>query len=64
MAILTQILLILGVGILVWFSYAAIKRNPHAFSSDNLNKSFFTLGILALFLIALIALLVMMLKHT
>jgi hypothetical protein len=62
MQLLTQLLLILGAGAIIWFSYAAIRRHPHAFSADNLNKSFFTLGLLALFLIGIIALVVLVLK--
>jgi TRAP-type C4-dicarboxylate transport system permease small subunit len=62
METLTQILLIIGAGIIAWFSYKAVKRNPQAFSGENINKSFFTLGLLALFLIGIIALLVVMLK--
>lgn len=62
MQLLSHILLIIGAGLIVWFTYNAIKRHPNAFSAENLNKSFFTLGILALFLIAVIAILVMLLK--
>lgn len=60
--ILTQLLLIAGAGILLWFGYTTVRRNPAAFSAENINKSVFTLGILALLLIGLIALLVMLLK--
>lgn len=60
---LANILLILGAGLILWFSYKTIKRYPNAFSSGNLNKSFFTLGILALFLIGIIAVLIFLLKQ-
>lgn len=63
MEILTSLLLILGAGLLVWFAFAAIKRQPEAFRADKLSKSIFTLGILALLLIGFIALLVFFLKH-
>ncbi|KPJ67579.1 MAG: hypothetical protein AMJ43_03620 [Coxiella sp. DG_40] len=45
-----------------WLIYRNIKYNPQAFSKENLGKSFFTLGLLALALIAFIALLVVLLK--
>ncbi len=62
MQFLSQILLILGVGIILWLSYTSIRRNPQAFSLANINKSVFTLGLLALFLIAIIFILVWLLK--
>jgi hypothetical protein len=63
MAMLTTLLLIAGAGVLLWFTFTTIKKNPQAFHADNVNRSFFTLGILALLLIGLIALLVLFLKH-
>jgi len=45
-----------------WLVYRNIRYNPQAFSKENLGKSFYTLGLLALALIAFIALLVMLLK--
>lgn len=45
-----------------WLIYRNIRYNPQAFSKENLGKSFYTLGLLALALIAFIALLVMLLK--
>jgi hypothetical protein len=59
---LTQILILLLAGFLGWQLYKYVKANPQAFSRDNLNKSFFTLGILALLLIGFIALCVMILR--
>lgn len=63
MQIFSQILLILGAGVILWLSYTTIKKHPGLFSAANLNKSIFTLGILALFLIGIIFMLVMLLKH-
>lgn len=42
--------------------YRGIKGNPEAFSKENLGKSFTTLGIMAIGLIALFALAVLFLK--
>lgn len=64
METLANILLIMGAGLILWFSYKTIKRHPNAFSGQNINKSFFTLGILALFLIGIIAILIMLLRHS
>lgn len=60
---LMQVLLIVGAGLILWFLYSQIRRNPAAFSKKNLNQSFFTLGVLALFLIGIIGLAVIWLKH-
>lgn len=57
-----KIFLVIGAALLGWFLYRQIRGNPQAFSKDNLSKSFFTLGILALLLIAFIWLLVLMLR--
>lgn len=52
----------LGIVLLLWLLYRNIKGNPEAFSSTNLNKSFMTLGLLALLLIATVAFAVLLLK--
>lgn len=59
----TQILYLIGAAVLVWFSFRMIRGNPQLFSAENLNKSFFVMGVLALGLIVFIALLVFLLKH-
>lgn len=59
----TQILYLIGAAVLVWFGYRMIRGNPQLFSAENLSKSFFVVGVLALGLIAFIALLVFLLKH-
>jgi len=53
---------IIGAALMAWLLYRQIRSNPQAFSKENLGKSFFTLGILALGLIAFIWLLVLMLR--
>ncbi len=58
----SQILWALIAASLIWFLYRGIKANPGAFSRQNLSRSLFTLGVLALILIGFIALLVVLLK--
>jgi len=53
---------VLAIGLLVWLLYRGIRGNPEAFSAANLNKSFWTLGILTLILIAVIAFVVILLR--
>ncbi len=60
---LINLLIVLGILLLLWILYRNIKGNPDAFSAMNINKSFTTLGILALLLIAMVALAVLLLKH-
>lgn len=57
-----KLLFFIGALLMGILLYRQIKGNPEAFSKDSLSKSFFTLGILALFLICFIAFLVMMLR--
>jgi hypothetical protein len=57
-----KLLLLLLVGFMAWLTYNSIKHNPQAFTKDNLNKSFYLLGWLALGLIGFVALLVFLLK--
>ncbi len=63
METLTTVLLVAGAGLIVWFTYKNVTRNPQAFSKENTSRSIFTLGILALILIAVIAMLVYLLKN-
>lgn len=58
----TLLFIVIVAALLGWMLYRQIRGNPQAFSRENLSKSFYTLGILALLLIAFIALLVMMLR--
>lgn len=57
-----KILLALSTVLLIWFLYHQIRKHPHGFSRENVGKSIFTLGLLALFLIAFITLLILYLR--
>lgn len=59
-----QILALIGAVMIIFILYRTIKGNPGQFSKENLSKSFSTMGILALVLIAFIALLVLILRNT
>ena len=63
MSIWMQLLFILCAGLLIWLGVFFIRRNPGLFTKENMEKSFFSMGILTLGLIAFIALLVFLLKH-
>jgi len=58
-----QILGVLAAIALIWWLVVFIKNNPKALSGENLNKSFFSMGVLALILIVFIAILVFILRH-
>ncbi|KTD11699.1 hypothetical protein Lgra_1157 [Legionella gratiana] len=64
METLYQILALIGAGMIIFILYRTIKGNPGQFSKENLNKSFSTMGFLALILIGFIALLVLILRNT
>ncbi|MBA2657304.1 MAG: hypothetical protein H0U70_10055 [Tatlockia sp.] len=64
METLYQILGVIGAGLIIWVLYRSIKGRPEQFSRENLTKSFSTMGFLGLILIAFIAFLVFMLRHT
>jgi hypothetical protein len=57
---LYQVLALIGAALVVWVTYRAIKGRPEMFTRDNLRKSFFSLGVLAIVLIMFVALLVLM----
>lgn len=61
---LYQILGLLGAGMILFLLYRTIKGRPEHFSKENLNKSFFTMGLLAIGLIGFIALLILMLRNS
>ncbi len=63
METLYQILGILGAGLIIFILYRMIKGRPEMFTRENLTKSFSTMGVLGLLLIAFIAFLVMMLRY-
>jgi len=58
-----QILALLGSAFIIWILYRTIKNRPEQFSREKLNKSFLSMGILALFLIGFVGLLVLMLRY-
>lgn len=64
METLYQILGVLGAVLIVWVLYRTIKGRPDQFSRENLSKSFSTMGILALLLIAFVAFLIFMARQT
>lgn len=57
-----QILALILAGLAIFLLYRTVKNQPQSFSKENFSKTATTLGFLALFLIALVAFLVMMLK--
>jgi hypothetical protein len=58
----TQLFFVILAIFIGWLIYRTLRNNPQAFSKVNLSKSFYTLGILALALIAFVAILVMLLR--
>jgi hypothetical protein len=64
MQTLYQILGLVGAGMILFILYRTIKGRPDQFSKENLNKSAYTMGILAIALIGFIALLVLMLRNS
>jgi hypothetical protein len=61
---LYEILGLLGAAMILFVLYRTIKGRPEQFSKENLNKSFFTMGVLAIGLIGFIALLVLILRNS
>lgn len=62
MGVFTQLLLVAGAGLLIWYLVRTIRSNPEAFSKVALSKSFYTMGILALALIAFISVCIAILR--
>lgn len=58
----TIILFLIGAAFLIWYMLRTIRGNPQAFSKENLGKSAYTIGILTLIIIAVIALCIMLLR--
>lgn len=48
----------------VWRIFQSMKNQPEAFSKEKMGKSFYTIGLLTLGLIALIALMVMFIRSS
>ena len=62
---IAQVLVLVGAGVAAWLIYRRVKADPHAFSSENAQKSLSTLGFLALGLIVFISLCIFALnEHT
>lgn len=62
MGVFTQLLLVVGAGLIIWYLIRTIRSNPGAFSKETLGKSAYTMGILAVILIAFVAICVMILR--
>lgn len=62
MDLLIQISLAVICIFLMWRIYKVISANPDTFSKENISKSFFTMGVLALILLGGIAILVVLLR--
>ena len=60
----TNIAAIIFIVVLLFFLYNFLKSNPKSLTWPNINKSMFTLGILALVLIAFIGVIVWLLGQT
>ena len=58
----SSIILLAGVGLLIWLTINTVRQHPKSFSASNLSKSFYTVGILTLIIIILIAFCIMILK--
>lgn len=63
MAMLNQLLAILGAVLVLFILFRTIKGRPDLFTKENLNKSFFTMGVLGVGLIVFVTLLVLLLKQ-
>ena len=55
-----EILGILGALLIVWILYRFVRAKPETLKAESLSKSFFTMGILALILIAFVGVLILM----
>lgn len=58
-----KLLYIIGAIVVAGLIFMNIRSNPQAFSRENLGKSFWIVGILALLLIGFVALLVIWLRR-
>jgi hypothetical protein len=56
------ILALIAAALMLWFMIRTIRQNPQAFSKENIGKSFYTIGILTLIIVAVIAFCVMLLR--
>lgn len=60
---MTNFLYIIGAIALLWLVYRSIRHSPELYSKQNLAKSTYTLGLLAVGLIAVVWILVLLLRH-
>jgi len=58
-----QLLYVIVAALVIWLAFKMIRGNPQLFSKENIAKSFFSIGVLTLILMAFIAALVYFLKH-
>lgn len=57
-----QIVFVILAGVMLWFVYRSVKKNPQAFSKKSFGKTAYTLGLLALGLIVFIGVLIILLR--
>lgn len=57
------LLYVVGAGFLAWLAFRMVRNNPSAFSKKNLGKSLYTVGLLTLLMIGIIALCVIILRN-
>ena len=58
----TIILALIAAALMLWYMVRTIRHNPEAFSKENVGRSFYTIGILALIIIAVIFFCVLLLR--
>lgn len=64
MSVWMQLLYLVCAGLLIFFMIRTVRSNPQWFSKENMSNSFTVMGFLTIGLIAFIALLVFLLKHS
>lgn len=62
MPLFEKIALLVVMALIVWFIYHTIRKVPAMFSKENISKSFYTMGILAIVLIGFIVLCIWLLR--
>lgn len=61
--VVNQLLGALAAILVIWLTIRMIRGNPMAFNRESLSKSFFTIGVLTLMLIAFVAICVWILRN-
>ena len=64
METLYQLLAVVGAGLIAWLAYRSIKVQPEQYSREKITKSFLSMGILGLILIAFVTLLILFVRST